>query len=203
QVWKQYDFKGQRVEIVYDAYGRIQAKFFFYAGASYPSNAVCYKLDPLGQVVQITDRYGADATTNACDGYVSLLGPPPVIGGATGNFSKGKWITKAAWNCAWPALALLLTALALVLLPAEVRRLLIAFYLRGGWRRESRGTAVTRRRVRLPAVGWRAVAILVIIALIVDDPCFAPLFTARADCVIPLNPSTPTTRITTFQYDAE
>src|SRR5260370_42490087 len=76
QLWKQYDFKLQRTEFVYDNFGRVKAKFLFPTGATTPGNAVCYKFNPLGQLTQITERSGADATTNGCDGYTALVGRP-------------------------------------------------------------------------------------------------------------------------------
>ena len=69
QLWKQYDFKGQRTEFVYDQFGRTEARFLFEAGATVPDEAVCYIYNQLNQLAEVVERYGADATTNACDGY--------------------------------------------------------------------------------------------------------------------------------------
>jgi YD repeat-containing protein len=76
QLWKQYDFKGQWTEFVYDQFGRKKAKFLFGVGAAYPSNSVCYQYNQLGQMFRITERYDEDASTNTCDGYMALIGLP-------------------------------------------------------------------------------------------------------------------------------
>lgn len=74
QLWKRIDFKGQTNEFVYDKFGRVKAKFYFANGSIYPSNAVCYKYNGLGQLEQITERSGDGVTTNSCDGYTALVG---------------------------------------------------------------------------------------------------------------------------------
>src|SRR5205823_2779053 len=75
-LWKQYDFKGQCTEFVYDQFGRPKAKFLFIASGTFPSNSICYQYNALGQVSRITERFGDDASTNTCDGYTAMVGPP-------------------------------------------------------------------------------------------------------------------------------
>lgn len=76
---------------------------------------------------------------------------------------------------------------------------LVAFMLRCGGTPEG-----TPKRFRLPACGWRFATIITLVALIGSDPRFDGLWTARAACDIPSNPTlTQDERITTFTYDLE
>jgi YD repeat-containing protein len=216
QLWKRYDFKGQKTELVYDKFGRTSAKFFFHAGAAYPSNAVCYQFNTLGQLWKIVERSGADATTNACDGYASMVGVPNV----GQRFQPASWLevivaalTRVPAPMTGGMLAVVLLAVAYFAIPRTVRRELTASLLEacraqlfslsapGG---EGRGeVAVGFRKRFLPAFGWRFASLFTIIALLATDPHFDSLFTAQAACTIPSNSSTETTRLTEFAYDDE
>jgi len=53
----------------------------------------------------------------------------------------------------------------------------------------------------LPPAFWRFTTYALMISLLGSDPRFDGLWTARASCDIPSNPSTETVRVTTFGYD--
>jgi YD repeat-containing protein len=58
-------------------------------------------------------------------------------------------------------------------------------------------------RLRLPALGWRAVAVTLVGALLGADPNLRMCSLKAADCSIPSNPSTPTSRSTLLGYDQD
>jgi len=195
QLWKKYDFKGQRTEFVYDRFSRVQAKFFFEAGATYPSNAVCYQYNTLGQLWKIVERSGPDATTNACDGYAVLVGF---------DDKDQRWatVTRVASQTAASLLMLGLIVFALRRVPRSLWQGVIEFYLKGGWCLANVPEPKVRK-LRLPSLWWRFVTLVALVALISSDPHVSHLFLARAQCVYPANASTETTRITEFSYDFE
>ena len=202
QLWRQYDFKGQRIEFIYDKYSRVQAEFFFNAGSQYPSNAVCYQYNQFGQLQKIVQRSGVDASTNACDSYFSLVGPPGG-GGNTASIGVMARMAGIIEKCK-PALWLALTVAALSLIPRRLWQLLAAFYLRGGWLLrvfDSRAGRRRSRELRPRAFRWRWVTVMTLVALIGNDPIWDGLWMARAQCTLPANASTSTTRITEFAYD--
>lgn len=81
QLTNQVDFKGQRKQIRYDHFGRVGTNFYFTSlTATHPSNTVVYLYNHLGQLTNITERIGADASS----GYVAALGMP---GGKTGRYA--------------------------------------------------------------------------------------------------------------------
>jgi RHS repeat-associated protein len=204
QLWKQYDFKNQRSEFVYDRFGRVKARFLFQAGATNPDEAVCYLYNQLTQLTNVVERYGADASTNACDGYAALVGFPKDNHGLEAELL-------ASFNqkpSLAGALAVALLALTFACVPREKRR---RFVLRlvDAWRIQLLvlapvGVESTRLRKRwMPSLFWRAVSMLIMLVFIADDPAFERFYTARADCSVPFNGSTPTTRYTYFSYDLE
>jgi RHS repeat-associated protein len=197
RLWRHIDFKGQTNEFVYDKLGRTIAKFYFANGSIYPSNAICYKYDALGRLKQITERSGDGVTTNACDGYTALVGFP------VKHYAKvSPW--RVVWSYAvehiYVTAGILLTILAWLALPKEFRRLLIQFYLRGGWRL-SHIPLPAVRRLYLPSVWNRVVSLLLIVALFHSDPRLEILWSAKAECNFPQNYSTETVRLTEFAYD--
>lgn len=81
QLTNQVDFKGQRKQTRYDRFGRVGTNYYFATLTStYPSNTVVYLYNQLGQLTNITERSGTDAST----GYVAALGMP---GGKTGRYA--------------------------------------------------------------------------------------------------------------------
>ena len=210
QLVQQYDYKGQRAEFVYDKFGRIRAKFLFQAGAVVPYEAVCCIYNQLGQLSEIVERYGADATTNACDGYAALVGFPRDNSGIGVKLMAS---LNRNPNVSGGATVLLLLALSLALIPQEKRRR-FALCVAEAWRANVMlGSALAlaccgrrpRRtpRLRMPSLGWRLATPVVLAALLASEPGFDQLWTAHADCVYPSNASTPNTRITNFTYDLE
>ena len=202
QLWKRYDFKGQKTEFVYDKFGRVAAKFYFHAGAAYPSNAVCYQHNQLDQLWKIVERSGPDATTNACNGYASSVGLPFGGPGVPGGLMAR--VGRIPQQVAGGLLAMLL----LIVAPLFIRRLIrqrVLTSILEAWRAQQGAVAADLRRPRrqlpLPAFGWRFVTVIAIIALLGSDPHFDALLTVRAACPMPLNASTATTRITEFSYD--
>lgn len=166
QLWKQHDFENQRTEFVYDNFGRVKAKFRFDAGSDAPSNAVCYVYNQLGQLYQVIERYGEDCTTNACDGYAALVGPPGRPA-PTGWAAVIEGAARVLARAAVPALGIGFFALAMLLIPGmrEAGRLMKEFYLRGGWRLDRERARLGRfglrlanrsaRKLRLPSLFWR------------------------------------------------
>src|SRR6185437_4268605 len=78
------------------------------------------------------------------------------------------------------------------------------YYLRGGWCLHASATACDRRtrRLRLPSYFWRAITIVTLIVLIVDDPAWDRAF---AQCSPPaasnIADDASLTRITGYMYD--
>jgi RHS repeat-associated protein len=195
QLWRRFDCKGQKTEFVYDKFGRVRAKFLFAAGATSPSNAVCYQYYPLGQLWKIVERSGPDATANACDGYAALVGWPN-----GGPNADNRWLARL-WTFAPYVLCLLILGLcgfAMGSIPKETWAL-IATRLRTPTVDEQ--TLSSARRLRLPSLFWRFVTVIIVIALIGSDPSIDYLLSANAQCTVPYNPSSETTRITEFTYD--
>ena len=63
QLWKHIDFKGQTNEMRYDRFGRRATNFWFAHGSAYPSNSTEYYYDTFGQLTNITERSGSDASS--------------------------------------------------------------------------------------------------------------------------------------------
>jgi len=106
----------------------------------------------------------------------------------------GGWLTGLA-----------LCALGVLSLPYRMRRQLMtcaldALLARTRSTASSRAAAFRLRRLYLPSMLWRFVTYVVIVCLLGTDPRF-DFFTLHAQCTIPWNPSTPTTRVTQFSYD--
>jgi RHS repeat-associated protein len=59
------------------------------------------------------------------------------------------------------------------------------------------------KRLRLPSIWWRFATIMALAILITNDPSLDRMWTANAQCSIPSNASTLTTRITDFAYDLD
>jgi RHS repeat-associated protein len=205
QLWKQYDCKGQWTEFVYDNFGRTAAKFLFPAGGQYPSNSVCYIYNQLGQLSEIVECYGADATTNACNGYAALVGLPKDNSGIGVKLMAS---VNSSPNTTGGAMAMSLLALMVALVPQEKRRQ-FARCLVQVWQMQRellvgvQASACSRRRLRMPSLIWRAASVISLLALLASEPGFDQLWTAHAQCNIPSNASTPTTRITNFAYDVD
>jgi RHS repeat-associated protein len=197
QLWRHYDFKGQREEFAYDSFGRVKAKFFFAVGAAQPTNATCYVYDSLGRVQKIIERSGTSLDTNVCNAY-SMLNK-----GGGGNTMLAS-LEHGAIGHAAPLSAFPLACLGLALLPAEVRRALKLFYLRGGWRWRSRRG---KRRVHmyLSPLWLRAVSLVLMVAVVGTlSPGLDLIPKVRASCAIPSNPTVNDgERTTIFTYDLD
>jgi RHS repeat-associated protein len=197
QVVTNFDFKGQRTEFRYDQYGRVTNKFYFVTSLTHPSNSVSYAYNQLDQVTNITERYGSDADAIYA---VNNVEPP------SSDFARALAfinLTAPRWGGVLVPLALVCGVLTLIPRGRRLRDILAWYYLHGSWRL-SGATAVCdhrTKRLRLPSLFWRTVTILTASALIVDDPSWDNWFIARADCSIPSNISTATTRITNYIYD--
>jgi RHS repeat-associated protein len=195
QLWQKVDFSGQSNRFAYDALGRLRAKFYFAAGSSYPSNAVCYQYNSLGRLWRIVERSGDDVTTNSCDGYASIFGFPHL---AANN--RGLWTALAA--VPQDVLGFLtggaLVGLLLSSIPRERRRRL-AFAL-FDFVRTYQPEARPSRQSRLPSSIWRLATAILICALLGSDPKLA-LWSLHAECAIPTNLSSDSNRITEFTYD--
>jgi RHS repeat-associated protein len=205
QVATNYDFKGQRTEFRYDQFGRMTKRFYFVPGQTHPSNAVFYAYNQLDQLTNITQLYGSDAGNsyaaldNVGQRFQPVSIPAKIVAG----------ITATAPNWGGPLLALIAFCSVLTLVPSgrRLRKLLADYYLRGGWK----VAQASRFRVRpispyklarwMPSYFWRFVSVLTLICVLASDQAFQQLWTARADCPIPQNFSTLTTRITTLAYD--
>jgi RHS repeat-associated protein len=196
---KKIDFKGQTNEFAYDRYGRIKAKFYFAAGSVWPSNAICYQYNNLGQLWKITERTGADCTTNACDGYAILVHPIGPLSTGGGLMAQ---LAKMPAEIAGGVSAVPLFLVAALLVPRRKWSELIYAVRMACQRREVETSA--RRRLHLPCLWWRNITLTVIAALLASDPSLQNLWTARADCA---NPppyiGNETTRITEFTYDGD
>jgi RHS repeat-associated protein len=197
QLYKQHDFKGQTTELVYDRFGRTRAKFYFAAGATSPSNAVCYTYNQLGQLAKITERSGADATTNACDGYLAFVGPS--------NLQPQNWavaaLVKVPSDIQGGALVIPLLGLTMLLIPSTTKRRFI-FSIREALA-GLQPVEETRRKFRAPSLALRTLSFVMIVVLLGTDDKFGVFSSAYAQCTIPANYSTETTRITEFSYDAD
>lgn len=224
RLWKQYDYKNQRMELRYDKYGRVQAKFLFVANGTVPSNSVAYNYNQLGQLTNITERYGSDAGT----GYACLGG------GQSGLATAFMASIGRNPNASGGTAALMLLALALAAIPREKRRQLAelvleiwdeqveAFHALFGdtFFRWLVGTLRVKaaqasrcfrhppsairhlRRIKLPSYGWRFATLITLAALIANEPGMDSLWTARADYSYPSNDiSNPSVRYTYFSYD--
>jgi RHS repeat-associated protein len=202
RVSNRFDFKHQMELMRYDRLGRVSTNFWFAAGSTYPSNSTEYYYNGFGQLTNITERSGTNSSgtyagvTTKRKWYVALVpnavrrAPPGVLGDAGG-------------------LGVAITAfLALLLLP-EDRRLRLLEILRCGAARPMSARALRRQRsgirlrVRLPGLFWRCATAGLLVSLIGNDPALDHVWTARAECVYPSNPSTDTVRVTTFAYDFE
>jgi RHS repeat-associated protein len=205
QLWKQYDFKGQRTEFVYDKFGRIKAKFLFQTNAINPDEAICYRYNQLGQLDQIADRFGADASTNACDGYATLVGFPKF---EIGFGEKLMASLNGSPRISGTFMAVAMLALAFACVPRGKRRCIV-LELRRAWRVQARIFAFTEKRnlcIRrrwMPAYGWRTISVVTAFVLLAGDPHWNNFMVAHAACDIPSNASTATTRITQFAYDLD
>jgi hypothetical protein len=84
-----------------------------------------------------------------------------------------------------------------------MRRLFALFMaeLRAAWEEWDVEIRPLKRRVRLPAWGWRFVTGVVIFALFASDEKVGLVLNARADCTYPANTSIETTRITLYEYN--
>ncbi len=226
QVWKTIDFKGQITQFAYDAVGRVRTKFYFANQTAnqngMPGEARCYKYDPLGRLSQITERRGDNLDMTGCDNYTAMLGP--VGGGGKGtpalaSLRGAKHAHASGWSLsalrlavARPAFlgtvtALALFGLALRLIPAPVRRMLIAFYLRGGWRVSATDPEVSilprRRALRLPCYGLRLLSYVLVFVLFMEQLGIERLQNAVAQGTY-ANPTTDdSTRVTQLAYDAD
>jgi RHS repeat-associated protein len=213
QLWKKYDFKGQRIEFKYDQFGRLTNRYFFTAGNSNPSNSVSYIFNRLGQITNITERAGSQAG----NGYTASVG--------TSN--RNRFLARLASvppETQGGALGLVLCGIAIACVPRDKRRgfvLCIVEAWRAQWRMVAddvrrrrwrivgslaaeKSSASLPRRLRLPSFGWRFATMITLIALIGCDPSLDGLWTARAACDIPANPTlSDDERITTFHYDLE
>jgi len=208
-LWKQYDFKGQHTEFVYDKLGRVKARFLIQAGAVIPDEAVCYVYNQLGQVSETVERYGADATTNACDGYASIVGLPK---DNSGLFASLMASVNRYPNVSGGLTGLTLLGMAIVMIPArkrrQIRELALEIYdeqMEAFWALAGRVSPVRghRRRLKLPSHGWRFATLITLAALIANEPGVDQLWTAHAQCFYPPNTSTPTTRLTFYTYDLD
>ena len=225
QLTNHTDFKGQRTLFAYDRLGRVKAKFFYVDPTTpYPSNTICYLYNQLGQLTNITERFGVDASTNDCGGMAALFRLP---GGGRGLhavsfparvFAALNQVSADVWG---GSAALGVFALAAACIPRDRRQQLALFVgelIRAHWQVPASPDAnaglfsllrlaqpaSTRRRFRLPSVFWRFATVVTLICLIGSDPRFEPLWTANAACIAPADTgSTFTTRITNFAYDFE
>jgi RHS repeat-associated protein len=89
-----------------------------------------------------------------------------------------------------------------ILVPVR-RREQFVLCLVQAWRAQQAFELGRVKRFRLPAVGWRYMTIVVIVALLSTDPKSAYIWNAHAQCPMPLNASTETTRITELAYDLD
>lgn len=211
QMATNYDFEGQRTEFYYDQYGRLTNKFYFYSGQTHPSNAVSYAYNQLNQVTNIIERYGADADNS----YAMNDGPrDDFFAGRERHFVRAAFasITTSASKWGGPSLAIIAFCAVFVLIPGgrKLRQMLAEYYLRGGWkalpefRFKEQRISPYKLAKWMPSYFWRAVSVITIIALVVDDPCWNQVF---AQCAPPaannIANSTPTTRITSYTYDSD
>ncbi|HEX7653455.1 MAG TPA: hypothetical protein VF607_08115, partial [Verrucomicrobiae bacterium] len=201
QLWRQYDYKGQYAEFQYDQFGRLAGKFYFAVGDSVPSKSVTYGYDWLGQMTNLTERYGSDAT----NGYAYLhsvnYGPAHQMLG----------YVKSNPNAASGSLLLALGGMVLLALPRVKQRALFG-KLQYAWQEQLElfaplWTAIRygrgdRRRLRLPSLIWRFATLITLASLIANEPGMDRLWQAHADTFsYPSNASTTTTRYTSFAYD--
>jgi RHS repeat-associated protein len=211
-----YDFKGQKRLTRYDSLGRVATNFWFAAGASYPSNSTEYYFNALGQLTNITERFGTNASSGggwaANDSsrrkrYFAALAklPPEPTGTAAGLalFCVGA----LAFLCRGLARPLI-NARALARWPggpsaAQPFQQFLALARRSIGGQTSRLTvaAASRRPIQLPGLFWRIATYALIVCLIGSDPAWDSLWTARAECVYPANNSDDTVRYTYFNYD--
>jgi hypothetical protein len=121
----QIDFKGQQKQTRYDRFGRVATNYYFAApNSTYPSNAVIYLYNHLGQLTNITEKFGTEASS----GYLAALRRP------SGRFAAllatlGRVPAELQGGVA----ALFLCAFALVCTPVEKRRA-FALCLVEAWR---------------------------------------------------------------------
>lgn len=201
----QVDYKNQHTYIRYDKFGRVAAKYLYAANAVNPSNSVTYAYNQLGQLTNITERYGMDATNG-----LAYSGS-----GRSGIATKFMATVGRNPNASGGAAGLILLAFGLAAIPREKRRQLAelaleiwdeqvdAFHALAGSHVLARLGRRLRRspRLRMPSCGWRFVTLITLAALIANEPGMDSLWTARADYSYPNNDSTATTRITNFIYD--
>jgi YD repeat-containing protein len=79
RVSEQYDFKKQRKLVRYDRLGRVATNFWFESASDYPSNSTEYYYNALGQLTNITERAGTDASSTYFVSSVPLLAIATVI----------------------------------------------------------------------------------------------------------------------------
>src|SRR5450756_1319144 len=203
QLWRHYDFLGQRTEYLYDQFGRMRAKYLFGVNGAVPTNSVSYTYNALGQLAQLKENYG----TNASPGYAYLGG------GHSGPGARMLAFVGQNPEASGGVTALALMALAAAAIPRRKRRELMAFALeiydehRELFAALIKAAQATRRRgsrrLRLPSYGWRFATLITLAAIIGNEPGMDSLWTARADYTYPSNASTPTTRYTFFAYDID
>jgi len=174
----------------------VKAKFLFGAGSNAPGKAICYHFNALGQADQLTERYGADANTNACDGYAVLVGLPTDNRARSGIVYLLSRVKPETW---YVLLVCVLIGLVTGLIPREKRRQLVMAFTEA--RRFWDVPFKTARRVRLPSLGWKTVSYALVVVMLLADDRWGIVLNARADCTYPANTSTETTRVTQFAYD--
>jgi RHS repeat-associated protein len=207
KLWKQYDFNGQMVEHRYDNFGRETNKYYFVAGQTqYPSNSVTYSYNQLGQLTNVIQRYGGDASSN-----YSPLADAHQIAPSIGEKLMAKLNCNPELSGGLTVVPLL--ALGMALVPRDKRqrfgvalkRAFDTYWVLANASTRVRGIRRARRvsRLRMPSLGWRLVASVLLFAFIGNQPGLDQLWTAHAACVYPNNYSTATTRITGFSYDVD
>ena len=94
-------------------------------------------------------------------------------------------------------------ALAIALVPISKRRWLSEAWLAQMAYLQPRLTLrrPEKARIRMPVIGWRLMSLVLLVAITFNQPGFDQMWTARAQCNIVSNASTPTTRVTQFTYD--
>lgn len=194
RVYQQYDFKGQVELMRYDRLGRPATNYWFAAGATYPSNSVEYYYDALGQLTNITERSGTDASS----GYIASNSPR----------HRNKYLaalTRVPEEARGGGLSLVLVASGVFFIPRRKRQLFAEAVARAwGDVRESWRLPVeeSRRRLWLPSLFWRYTTYFIIFVVLITDPKL-DFWSLHADCVYPPNSSTETSRYTTFTYDMD
>jgi RHS repeat-associated protein len=218
QVSNQFDFKGQLKLMRYDRLGRPATNFWFEAGASYPSNSVEYYYNSLGQLTNITERAGTNASSTYFasakpprhrNRYFAFLDtvPPEVKGGVCG-------FALAAVGTLFFLFARLRVTAHWVLkrfspsvssVPSVVKSSSLFAYLACfAVKRKSHSaySAVKLPRLFLPGRFWRFASYLTVISLLGSDPRLDFWSLHAQSCDYPSNDITnPSIRYTNFTYD--